>query len=97
MWWTAEGSGTGSTKVHTRRGRHRLSLGSIAVGDAVDDGLCLLMSNRLVVLDDVAQVVAAGVVRFADAHGVVSEVDIAVVAWRGGVSPLRVWRVLRWT
>lgn len=38
------------------------------------------MTNRLVVLDNVAQVVAACVVRFADAHGIVGEVDIAVVA-----------------
>lgn len=35
----------------------------------------------LVVVDDVAEVVAAAVVRLANAHGVVGEVDIAVVAW----------------
>jgi hypothetical protein len=38
------------------------------------------MSNLLVVVDDVAQVVATRVVRLADAHGIVGEVDIAVVA-----------------
>ena len=38
------------------------------------------MANLLVVVDDVAQVVAAGVVRLAHAHRVVREVDIAVVA-----------------
>lgn len=38
------------------------------------------MSDLLVVVDDVAQVVATRVVRFAHAHGVVREVDIAVVA-----------------
>jgi hypothetical protein len=44
------------------------------------------MSNLLVVVDDVAQVVATRVMRLAHAHGVVSEVDIAVVAeelWHG--------------
>lgn len=38
------------------------------------------MADLLVVVDDIAQVVAAGVVRLAHAHGVVGEVDIAVVA-----------------
>jgi hypothetical protein len=38
------------------------------------------MSNLLVVVDDVAQVVATRVVRLADAHRVVGQVDIAVVA-----------------
>lgn len=38
------------------------------------------MADLLVVVDDIAQVVATGVVRLADAHGVVGEVDIAVVA-----------------
>ena len=36
----------------------------------------------MVVVYDVAQVVAAGVMGLAHAHGVVGEVDIAVVAWR---------------
>lgn len=36
----------------------------------------------LVVIDDVAQVVAARVMGFAHAHGVMRKVDIAVVAWR---------------
>ena len=38
------------------------------------------MSDLLVVVDDIAQVVATRVMRLAHAHGVVGEVDIAVVA-----------------
>lgn len=38
------------------------------------------MSDLLVVVDDVAQMVATRVMRLAHAHGVVGEVDIAVVA-----------------
>jgi len=38
------------------------------------------MSDLLVVVDHVAQVVAAGVMRLAHAHRVVGQVDIAVVA-----------------
>ena len=34
----------------------------------------------MVILNDVSQVVSAAVVSFADAHGVVGEVNIAVVA-----------------
>lgn len=45
--------------------------------------------RTLVVIDDVAQVVAARVMGFAHAHGVVREVDIAVVAWRVRT---RLWR-----
>jgi hypothetical protein len=42
--------------------------------------------RTLVVVDDVAQVVAAAVVGFAHAHRVVGEVDVAVVAedWEEG-------------
>ena len=42
------------------------------------------MANLLVVIDDVAQVVAAAVVRLTHRHAVVRQVDIAVVAedWR---------------
>ena len=57
-----------------------LALGRVRVCDAVDDALCFFMADLLVVVDDVAQVVAAGVVRLAHAHRVVREVDIAVVA-----------------
>lgn len=50
----------------------------------------------LVVVDDVAQVVAAAVVGFAHAHGVVGEVDIAVVAedWERAqkLEDARIWR-----
>lgn len=37
----------------------------------------------MIVIDDIAQVVASAVMGFAHAHGVVREVDIAVVAWVG--------------
>lgn len=57
-----------------------LALGGVGGGDGVDDGLGLLVADLLVVIDDVAQVVAARVVRLAHAHRVVREVDIAVVA-----------------
>jgi hypothetical protein len=42
--------------------------------------------HTLVVVDNVAQVVAAAVVGFAHAHRVVREVDVAVVAEDWGVS-----------
>ena len=35
----------------------------------------------LIVLHDIAEVIAAAVVGLADAYGVVREVDIAIVAW----------------
>lgn len=38
------------------------------------------MADLLVVVDDVSEVVPSAVVCFPDAHGVVREVDIAVVA-----------------
>lgn len=64
-----------------------LALGGVGGGDGVDDGLGLLVADLLVIVDDVAQVVAARVVRLAHAHRVVREVDIAVVAedWPGRV------------
>ena len=78
---------TTTTTSHPRRAReiiHRITaplpLGVVAVGDAVDDALRLLVPDLLVVVDDVAQVVAAGIVGFAHAHAVVREVDVAVVA-----------------
>lgn len=46
-------------------------------------------ARTLVVVNDVAEVVAAGVMGFAHAHGVVREVDIAVVAWR---VRMRLWK-----
>jgi hypothetical protein len=45
----------------------------------------------LVVVYDIAQVVAAGVMGFAHAHGVVGEVDIAVVAWRVRLRRRNIW------
>lgn len=63
------------TYTRTRKVIHRIAapqtLGVIAVGDAVDNALGLLVPNLLVVVDDVAEVVAAGVVGFAHAHAVV--------------------------
>lgn len=48
----------------------------------ISDGRsCAVREGRtLVVVDDISQVVSAAVVRLADAHGVVGEVDIAIVA-----------------
>lgn len=60
--------------------RHALSLGRVRTRDAVDDSLCLLVTDLLVVVDDVTEVISAAVVRLSDAHRVVREVDIAVVA-----------------
>ena len=40
------------------------------------------LGRTLIVVDNVAQVVASAVVGFAHAHRVVREIDIAVVAWR---------------
>lgn len=65
-------------------GQHRvvvgLALGGVGGGDGVDDRLGFLVADLLVVVYDIAQVVATAVVCFAHAHGVVGEVDIAVVA-----------------
>lgn len=71
-----------------------LALCGVGRGDAVDDGLCLFVADLLVVVDDVAQVVPAAVMGLADAHRVVGEVNIAVVAedcgrGGGGVSFLK--------
>lgn len=57
-----------------------LAFGGVGGGDGVDDGLGFLVADLLVVVDDVADVVAACVVGFAHAHGVVRQVDVAVVA-----------------
>ena len=39
--------------------------------------------RTLIVVDDVTKVITSAVVGFAHAHGIVREVDIAVVAWVG--------------
>lgn len=57
-----------------------MALRVVCVCDTVDDLLCLVAGDLLVVGLDVAQVVATAVVRFAYAHTVVCEVHIAVVA-----------------
>jgi len=51
--------------------RDFLASSSIGAGDRVDDCLCFFVTDLLVVLDDITDVVAAGVVGFAHAHGVV--------------------------
>lgn len=60
--------------------RVRLAFQVVCIRDAVNDLLCLVARYLLVVGLDVAQVIATAVVRFAYAHTVVREVDIAVVA-----------------
>lgn len=40
-----------------------------------------VISHTLVIVDDVSQVVATAVVGLAHTHRVVSEIDIAVIAW----------------
>jgi len=57
-----------------------LSFCVVCVGNTIDDLLCLVARYLLVVGLDVAEVVAAVVVRLPHAHTVVGEVDIAVVA-----------------
>lgn len=47
---------------------------------------CNVGRRTLIVLYNVTQMVPTAVVSFADAHGVVCEVDIAVVACSGSVS-----------
>ena len=43
--------------------------------------LCLSIGwHTLIVVDNIAQVITSAVVSFAHAHGVVGEIDIAVVA-----------------
>jgi len=41
------------------------------------------VKRTLVVVHDIAEVISAAIVRLAYAHGVVGEVDIAVVAFGG--------------
>jgi len=62
--------------------RVRLALGRVGGCDGVDDALRLFVSDLLIVVDYIAQMVLSAVMRPADRHGVVREVDIAVVACR---------------
>lgn len=48
-----------------------LALGGVGRGDGVDNGLGLFVADLLVVVDYIAEVVATGIVRFSDGHGVV--------------------------
>lgn len=74
-----------------------LSFRVVGVGDTVDDLLGLVARYLFVVGLDVAEVVAAVVMRLPNAHTVVCEVNIAVVAeelghrGRIGDSSLRCW------
>ena len=54
--------------------------GGVSLWEGIWEGNWIKERRTLVVVDDVAQVVAAAVVGFAHAHGVVGEVDVAVVA-----------------
>jgi hypothetical protein len=42
--------------------------------------------RTLVIVDDISQMVSTTVMGFPHTHGVVGEVDIAVIAWDGGQS-----------
>jgi hypothetical protein len=57
-----------------------LAFGGVGGGDGVNDRLGFFVADLLVIVYDVAQVVAAAVVGFPHAHRIVREVDIAVVA-----------------
>lgn len=62
--------------------QHRIGLSfrSIGIRDRINNGLCLFVSNLLVVFCDVSQVVATSVMRLSNRHGVMREVDIAIIA-----------------
>ena len=84
-WWAPrEASGHRSSGIPSAQVRRIqricLTLRTVRIRDAVDDLLCLLGGDLLVVRLHVAQVVAAAVVRLAHAHTVVRKVHIAVVA-----------------
>ena len=57
-----------------------LSFRRVRVCYGVNDALRLLVPDLLIVVDYISEVVAATVVCFAHAHGIVGEVDVAVVA-----------------
>jgi hypothetical protein len=47
-----------------------------------------LWGRTLIVVDDVAQMVATAVVGFAHTHRIVRKIDIAIIAWRLSVRAL---------
>lgn len=57
-----------------------LAFSSIRRGDGVDDGLSLLVADLLVIVNYVSQMVSTTVVSLAHTHGIVREVDIAIIA-----------------
>lgn len=79
-----ESSGHGPSRISSTQVRRiqriRLTFCAVCIRNAVDDLLCLLRGNLFIVGLDVAEVVAAAVVRLADAHAIVREVHIAIVA-----------------
>lgn len=77
-WRTHRSSPKLSTQVRGIQ-RVRLAFRTVRVRDTINNLLCLLTGNLLVVGLDVAQVVATAVVRLAHAHTVVCKVHIAVV------------------
>jgi len=77
---SAHGSSREATSQVLLEQRVGLSFCVVCVGNTVDDLLCLVAGYLLVVGLNVAEVIAAVVVRLPHAHTVVGEVDIAVVA-----------------
>jgi len=56
-----------------------LSLRGVGGRDGVNDRLCFLMSNLLIILDHVPQMISSRIMCFAHTHRVMREVDIAVI------------------
>lgn len=52
----------------------------VGLSDGINDGLLPLVTDLLIVVYDIAQVIASAVVRFPYRHGVMGEVDVAVIA-----------------
>lgn len=79
-WKAREAKGRRECARHHCGIGERLALGGVRRGDRIDDRLGFLLTDLLVVLHHVTEVVAAGVMGLAHTHRVVREVDIAVVA-----------------
>jgi hypothetical protein len=57
-----------------------LAFGCVRRSNAIDDGLGFLVSNLLIIVDDVTQVIATAVMRLAHTHRVMCQVHIAIIA-----------------
>jgi len=57
-----------------------MALSSVGVCYRIDDALRLLVSELLIVVNDIPEMVPTAVMSFADAHRVVRKVNIAVIA-----------------